>query len=71
MVVDGQLEIDLADGSALRLRSCDMVTIPAGVVHRTRASGRTINLRWEHRGAGTTFVDGPAPTAEAVRSAAG
>lgn len=63
VVVDGQLEIDLADGSALRLRPWDMVTIPAGVVHRTRASGRTINLTFEHLGAGTTFVDDPAAEA--------
>lgn len=70
VVVDGQLEIDLADGSALRLRSWDMVTIPAGVVHRTRAAGRTINLTFEHLGAGTTFVDEPTAEAGGDRSAA-
>lgn len=64
VVVDGQLEIDLADGSALRLRPWDMVTIPAGAVHRTRAVGRTINLTVEHLGAGTTFVDDPTASAK-------
>ena len=59
VVVDGQLEIDLTDGSSLRLRPWDMVTIPAGVVHRTRATGRTINITFEHMGAGTSFVDEP------------
>lgn len=68
VVVDGQLEIDLADGSSLRLRAWDMVTIPAGVVHRTRASGRTINLTFEHLGASTTFVDGPDTGAASERS---
>lgn len=68
VVVDGQLEIDLADGSSLCLHPWDMVTIPAGVVHRTRAVGRTINITFEHMGAGTTFVDGPAAGARADRS---
>lgn len=71
VVVDGQLEIDLADGSVLRLRSWDMVTIPAGVVHRTRAVGRTVNLTFEHLGAGTTFVGDPTAGAAANRGGAG
>ena len=57
VVIDGQLEIDLAGGSSLRLRSWDMVTIPAGVVHRTRACGRTINLTFEHLDAGGIIDD--------------
>ena len=59
VVVDGRLEIDLADGSTLRLGPWDMVTIPAGVVHRTRAQGRTINLCFEHLAAESTFVEAP------------
>ena len=71
VVVDGQLEIDLADGSSLRLRAWDMVTIPAGMVHRTRACGRTINITVEHLDAVTTFVDEPDAAARAGRSTAG
>ena len=37
-----------------------MVTIPAGMVHRTRALPRAVNLTFEHFGAETVFVDGPA-----------
>lgn len=59
VVVDGSLEIELADRPSLRLGAWDMVTIPAGLVHRTRAHGRTINITVEHLGAATTFVDGP------------
>lgn len=59
VVVDGELAIDLADGSSHRLRAWDMMTIPAGVVHRTRAIGRTVNITFEHLNAATTFVDEP------------
>lgn len=70
VVVDGQLEIDLADGSTLRLRPWDMVTIPAGTVHRTRAVGRTTNLTVEHTVAATTFVDEPVRPASRAPAAA-
>ena len=60
VVVDGQLAIDLAGGTTLQLGPWDMVTIPAGTVHRTRALPRAVNLCFEHYGAGTTFVDPPA-----------
>ncbi len=64
VVVDGKLAIDLADGSTLELGPWDMVTIPAGTIHRTRALPRAVNLCFEHLGAETTFVESPlAPTA--------
>ena len=44
IVVDGQLAIDLVDGTTFRLGPWDMVTIPAGTVHRTRALPRAVNL---------------------------
>lgn len=59
VVVDGKLEIDLADGSTLQLGPWDMVTIPAGTVHRTRALPRAINLCFEYFATGTTFVETP------------
>ncbi len=42
IVVHGMLEIDLSDGSTLRLLPWYAVTIPVGTVHRTRAVGRTV-----------------------------
>lgn len=57
VVVDGTLEIDLNDGRTLRLGPWDMITIPAGMTHRTRAMGRTVNLCVEHFSAATVFVD--------------
>jgi len=71
VVVDGQLAIDLADGTTLQLGPWDMVTIPAGTVHRTRALPRAVNLCFEHFGAETTFVDAPIASSGEHRDAAG
>ena len=57
LVVAGLLEIDLADGRTLALRSWQAVTIPAGTIHRTRAIGRTVNLCFEHLVSETVFVE--------------
>jgi len=57
LVVEGRLEIDLADGRTLALGPWQCVVIPAGTVHRTRAVGRTVNLTVESLGAETEFVE--------------
>jgi mannose-6-phosphate isomerase-like protein (cupin superfamily) len=59
LVVEGCLAIDLADGRELRLTPWQSVTIPAKVVHRTRAIGRTVNLCFEELAAETIFLDNP------------
>ena len=59
LVVEGRLEIDLADGRTLALGPWESVVVPAATVHRTRAVGRTVNLTVEALGAATVFVDGP------------
>ena len=59
LVVEGSLEIEVADGRTLRLAPWDLVTIPAGTIHRTRAVGRTANLTFEHLDTKTRFVDPP------------
>ncbi len=59
LVVEGRLEIDLADGKMLVLEPWQSVVIPAATVHRTRAIGRTVNLTFETLGADTEFVDEP------------
>jgi mannose-6-phosphate isomerase-like protein (cupin superfamily) len=56
LVLDGHLVIDLADGKTLELGPHQSVTIPAGVVHRTRGEGRTVNLCFEAMAAETIFV---------------
>ena len=57
LVVEGSLEIDLADGGTLRLERWQSVVVPAGTVHRTRGAGRTVNLCFEDLAADTVFVD--------------
>ena len=56
LVLEGELEIDLADGRTIRLAPGQAFTIPAGVKHRTRAHKRTVNLCFEHRNAYTDVV---------------
>ena len=59
LVLEGELEIDLADGRVVRCAPGDAFCIPAGVVHRTRSRTRTVNLCFEDRGAyvDAVFVD--------------
>jgi mannose-6-phosphate isomerase-like protein (cupin superfamily) len=59
LVVSGTLVIDLADGTERRLGPWQSVTIPAGMIHRTRAIGRTVNLCVEEAAAATEFVEPP------------
>jgi len=63
IVVSGTLAIDLENGREIRLGPWQCVTIPAGVRHRTRALGRTINLCVEKLGAQTVFTPEGVPPA--------
>lgn len=59
LVLEGELEIDLAGGKTFRLKPGQVFSIPAGVVHRTRSHARAVNLCFEDRKAYTdvVFVD--------------
>ena len=59
LVVEGTLEIDLEDRT-VQLAPWQLIVIPAGTVHRTRAVGRTVNATFEQQGARTVFLDAPA-----------
>jgi mannose-6-phosphate isomerase-like protein (cupin superfamily) len=59
LVLEGTLVIDLADHRELRLRPGQAVVVPAGIVHRTRGKGRTVNLCVEDLAAATQFVPDP------------
>jgi mannose-6-phosphate isomerase-like protein (cupin superfamily) len=56
LVVEGELEIDLADGRTFLLKPGEILTIPAGVMHRTRSQARAVNLCFEDRNAYTDVV---------------
>lgn len=56
LVLDGRLVIELEGGQVV-LGAGDLFTVPRGVVHRTRPEGgRSVNLTFEKREAGTVFV---------------
>ena len=58
--VDGELVIEFLDREIL-IAPGQMVTVPAGVLHRTRPAGaRSVNLTFERIGADTVFED-PGP----------
>jgi mannose-6-phosphate isomerase-like protein (cupin superfamily) len=57
LVMEGKLEIELADGRMLSLGPWQSVVVPAGTVHRTRGVGRTVNLCFEAIAAETIFVE--------------
>jgi len=57
LVVEGQLEIEIAGGQVLRLGPWQSTVIPAGVIHRTRGVGRTVNLCFEDLAADTEFLE--------------
>lgn len=53
LVVEGQLEVDIRGCESFLLRPGEALTIPKGVVHRTRSRGRSVNLCFEDRDAYT------------------
>jgi mannose-6-phosphate isomerase-like protein (cupin superfamily) len=53
--VDGELVIEFSDGEVV-VAPGEFLTVPAGVVHRTRPrDGRSVNLTFERVGASTIF----------------
>ena len=56
LVLEGKLEIDLADGQTFHVKPGEAFAIPAGVVHRTRSRARAVNLCFEDRHAYTDVV---------------
>jgi len=59
LVVDGKLEIDFEDGRQVALTEWQSIVVPAGMVHRTRAVGRTVNVTFEAKNAATVFTSPP------------
>jgi mannose-6-phosphate isomerase-like protein (cupin superfamily) len=55
--VEGELLIEFRDREVV-VRPGQLLTVPAGTVHRTRPlSGRSVNLTFERRDAETVFAD--------------
>jgi mannose-6-phosphate isomerase-like protein (cupin superfamily) len=55
--IDGELVIEFEDRE-VRVHPGQFVTVPAGVLHRTRPAGtRTVNLTFEKKNAETIFAE--------------
>ncbi len=55
--VDGELVIEFAEGETV-VKPGQLVTVPAGKLHRTRPAGkRSVNLTFERMGAQTRFEE--------------
>lgn len=58
LVLEGELVIAFVDRE-VRLQPGQLLTVPRGVVHRTRPGGtRSVNLTFERRDAATVFEPG-------------
>jgi mannose-6-phosphate isomerase-like protein (cupin superfamily) len=57
MVLEGELIIEFKDRETVHLKPHEIITIPAGVIHRTRSTLRTVNLCFELLEGDTTFVN--------------
>ncbi|KRG38879.1 hypothetical protein ARC20_14175 [Stenotrophomonas panacihumi] len=61
VVVEGEMEIELAGHAPVRLGPGQAFVVVANTVHRTRGLGRTVNLTCEKQAARTEFLEGPGP----------
>jgi mannose-6-phosphate isomerase-like protein (cupin superfamily) len=59
LVLEGHLLIDFPERPTLRLNPGQMVTVPAGMVHRTRSETPVVSLCFEQLHADTEFVPPP------------
>ena len=59
LVVAGELRIEFEAAAEAALGPWQCLVVPAGVVHRTRAVGRTVNITIEKQGAQAVFVEPP------------
>jgi mannose-6-phosphate isomerase-like protein (cupin superfamily) len=61
LVLRGALLLDLKDGRTIRVGRHQLVTVPAGLVHRPRADVRTVTLCFKLLIAPTRFLEDDAP----------
>ena len=61
LCVDGRLRLEL-QGRQVILEPGDLLTVPAGVAHRTSPVGeRSVNITVEHAALVTIWLEGPCP----------
>ena len=57
IMIEGELTIDFQDDKSVTLRPNDTLLVPAGILHRSRPKGRTVNLVIERSDTETIFAD--------------
>lgn len=57
IVLEGELIIEIKDDDTMFLKPGDFIKIPAKIVHKTSAIGRTVNLTFEKNTDDTIFMD--------------
>ncbi len=57
ILLEGELTIDFQDDKSVTLRPNDTLLVPAGILHRSRPKGRTVNLVIERSDTETIFTD--------------
>lgn len=59
VVLEGELRIELEDGTHVDLGPLDAWVVPAGTTHRTLPRGRCVNVVFERAGAETRWAEIP------------
>ncbi|HEX2606644.1 MAG TPA: cupin domain-containing protein [Flavisolibacter sp.] len=57
IIVEGALTIEIKDGPTHYLQPGEFLKIPAGVIHKTSTTTRTVNLCFEKTESDTVFVE--------------
>jgi mannose-6-phosphate isomerase-like protein (cupin superfamily) len=57
LVLEGSLRVEFKEGSPIEVGPLQALTVPAGVIHRTRGVGRTVTLCFEKLAAETVFLE--------------
>jgi mannose-6-phosphate isomerase-like protein (cupin superfamily) len=57
MVLEGELKIEIKERDAVFLKRGEFIKIPAGIIHKTSAATRTVNLTLEKNADDTVFTD--------------
>jgi mannose-6-phosphate isomerase-like protein (cupin superfamily) len=57
VVLEGQLKIEINGNEAVLLNPGEYIKIPSRIIHKTSASGRSVNLCFEKNAEDTIFVD--------------
>ena len=56
IILEGELIIEFQDSPMITLKPNDTFLVPKGIIHKTTANGRTVNLCFEKLESDTVFI---------------